>query len=135
MRLDTEAEGDPADLKELLVAQRDVLGGQVGSLVRSRYFPVELRVGITFAGSMRSSPPGVTRRNRFSSGLVEITPRNWPRFVGERSVRAVDHRFQAVDEPGAGGGVAAASGLWQTTNRSVSETSTSLTRRLSATCW
>src|SRR3954466_7022653 len=76
-----------------------------GSLVRSRYFPSSLASAVIFAASVRSSPPGVTRRNRLSPGLVEITPRSSARFVGGEPVRAGDHRFEPVDQVGADCGV------------------------------
>ena len=70
------------DLQELLVAQRDVLGGQVrvASSAAGTSRPGSPRRRSS-ALSMRSSPPGVTRRYRFRPGLVEIFPRSSPRFV------------------------------------------------------
>ena len=122
------------DLEELLVAQRDVGGGAgagpssaAGTSRRGWPRPCILAL------SMRSSPPGVTRRYRFRPGLVEIFPRSSPRFITGRRVGAGDQLGRA-GRPAARGCAAsrvAASGLWQITNRSVSDTFTSLTRMFS----
>src|SRR3954469_19183704 len=58
--------------------------GRCGSEQRSRYFPSRLASVLHLALSMRSSPPGVRRRYRFSPGLVEIFPRSSPRLPAER---------------------------------------------------
>ena len=82
---------------------------------------------------MRSSPPGVTRRYRFRPGLVEIFPRSSPRLItGRLSEPAISSSSWAISCSRMCGVALAASGLWQITNRSVSETFTSLTRMLSA---
>jgi len=44
--------------------------------VRSRYLPSRFSSALIAAASVRSSPPGATRRYRFSRGLVEMTPRS-----------------------------------------------------------
>ena len=81
---------------------------------------------------MRSSPPGVTRRYRFSPGLVEIFPRSSPRFItGRLSDPAISSSSWATSWSRMCASRVAASGLWQITNRSVSETFTSLTRMFS----
>jgi len=82
---------------------------------------------------MRSSPPGVMRRYRFSPGLVEIFPRSSPRLPTERvSDPAISSPSWATNWARMCASRSAASGLWQITNRSVSETFTSLTRMFSA---
>ncbi len=55
-----------------------------GSEQRSRYFPSRFASVAIFFLSTRSSPPGVTRKNRFSPGMVEIRPRSSARFVAVR---------------------------------------------------
>jgi hypothetical protein len=83
--------------------------------------------------SMRSSPPGVTRRYRFSPGLVEIFPRSSPRFIaGSVSDPAINCSSWVTSWARMCASRVAESGLWQITNRSVSETFTSLTRMFSA---
>ena len=82
---------------------------------------------------MRSSPPGVTRRYRLRPGLVEIFPRSSPRFItGRLSDPAINSSSWVTSCSRMWASRVAASGLWQMTNRSVSDTFTSLTRMFSA---
>src|SRR4051794_25382378 len=99
-----------------------------GSLVRSRYFPSSFASAATFAASRRGSPDGVVRRNRSGPGWVEITPRSSARFVGvSRSEPSIIASNWAMSRSRVAAYRSAASGLWQTTNRSCSPTLTSLT--------
>ena len=52
-----------------------------GSELRSRYLPSRFSSALALVLSARSSPPGVTRRNRFSPGIAEILPRSSARFT------------------------------------------------------
>ena len=70
------------DLQQLLVAQRDVLRGQVRVGAAQQVLPVQVRLDRDLGLSMWSSPPGVVRRKRLSPGMVEIRPRSSARFVG-----------------------------------------------------
>ena len=73
------------DLEELLVAQRDVLGGQVRVASCAAGTSRPGSPAVILALSMRSSPPGVTRRNRFRPwAWWKISPRNSARFVAGR---------------------------------------------------
>src|SRR5207344_2565052 len=121
------------DLQELLVTRAMSAAGRCGSEQRSRYFPSRLASVFILALSMRSSPPGVTRRYRCRPGLVEIFPRSSPRFItGRLSDPAISSSSWPTSCSRMCASRVAASGLWQMTNRSVSETFTSLTRMLSA---
>src|SRR5207247_9248020 len=84
--------------------------GSLGSEERSRYFPSRFSSVFILALSMRSRPPGVTRRNRFSPGMVEIFPAEFRAPGCGQLVRPCDHFFELGDEfcPGcgvAGGGI------------------------------
>jgi len=84
-----------------------------GSQVRSRYFPSSFASAVTAAASTRNSPPGVTRRNRFRPGLVEITPRNSARRVGEsRSESSIIAASRSTRFARVAASRSAASGLW-----------------------
>src|SRR3954447_16277576 len=72
-----------------------------GSEQRSRYFPSRFASAFIRVLSMRSSPLGVTRRYRFSPGLVEIFPRSSPRFHHRELVRARDELLELGDQLGA----------------------------------
>src|SRR2546430_178135 len=56
-------------------------GVSLGSEERSRYLPSRLASALILALSTRSSPLGVTRRNRFRPGMAEIFPRSSARLV------------------------------------------------------
>ena len=60
------------DFQQLLVAQRDAPAESLGSELRSRYLPSRFSSALILAASVRSRPPGVTRRYRFRPGLVEM---------------------------------------------------------------
>jgi len=87
--------------------------------------------------STRSSPPGVTRRNRFSPGIMEIFPRSSARFVAvSASVPAIVSSSLAISSARIAASRAAAPGLQQITSRSgASGSRTSLTCRFPATAW
>ena len=93
-----------------------------GSLVRSRYFPSSFASAATFAASRRSSPDGVVRRNRARPGLGGDHPAQLGPLGRRRAGRS------RRSSPPAGrrafartaASRSAASGLWQTTNRSCS---------------
>src|SRR5512133_2638215 len=90
--------------------------GRCGSEQRSRYFPSRFASVLILALSMRSSPPGVTRRYRFSPGLVEIFPRSSPRFItGRLSDPAINSVSWATSCSRMCASRVAASGLWQIT--------------------
>jgi hypothetical protein len=74
------------DFEELLVAQSDVLGGQLGSLVRSRYLPSRFSSGPTFAASVRLYSTGVQQRGR--SGGPDRTSTDAPNYA-DRPVQAL----------------------------------------------
>ena len=69
----------PLDFQQLPVAQGDVLSRQCGSEQRSRYLPSRFVSVLIFALSMRSSPPGLVRRNRSNPGFPEIVQSILPR--------------------------------------------------------
>jgi hypothetical protein len=103
-----------------------------GSEQRSRYFP-SFASDLILALSMRSGPPGVMRRYRCRPGLVEIFPRSSPRFItGSVSDPAINSSSWPTNCSRMCVSRVAPSGLWQITNRSVSDTFTSLTRTFSA---
>src|SRR5512133_539335 len=90
--------------------------GRCGSEQRSRYFPSRFASVLILALSMRSSPPGVTCRYRFSPGLVEIFPRSSPRFItGRLSDPAINSVSWATSCSRMCASRVAASGLWQIT--------------------
>src|SRR5215468_8524810 len=64
------------DLQELLVAERDVLGGEFRVGGAQQVFPVEVLFGFDRGFVDAEQPAGVTRRNRFRPGMVEIFPRS-----------------------------------------------------------
>ena len=108
--------------------------GIFGSAVRSRYLPSRFSSAFAFAASVRGSPPGVTRRYRFSPGFVEITPRSSARLSllsWSESLIASSSCVSILVLMAASR--SAASGLKQMTNRSSSAIRTSLTFRFPAT--
>ena len=73
------------------------------------------------------------RRYRFRPGLVEIFPRSSSRFIAGRvSEPAINSWSWVVNCSRMWASRVAPSGLWQITNRSVSDTRTSVTRMVSA---
>ena len=78
-----------------------------GSEQRRRYLPSRFSSALILALSMRSSPPGVTRRNRFRPGLRgQGSLDSRPRSAAVSAVGAVDELLELRDEAGADGGVA-----------------------------
>ena len=77
-----------------------------GSAQRSRYLPSRFSSALALVLSMRSSPPGVTRRNRFRPGIVEIFPRSSARLVAVSLSDAGDQFLELGDQLGADRGVA-----------------------------
>ena len=77
----------------------------LGSEARSRYLPSRFSSAFALDASVRSRPPGVTRRYRFRPGFVEMTPRSSGRLSLARAVRPVDELFQLGGHAGADRGV------------------------------
>jgi hypothetical protein len=82
-------------------------------------------------------PAGVTRRNRFGPGIIEIFPRSSARLSLLRlSDPAMSSSSLLISSPRILASRTAASGLRHTTNRSpASGSRTSLTCMFPATCW
>lgn len=100
-----------------------------GSLQRSRYLPSRFSSALILVVSMRSLPVGVVRRYRFRPGLAVIFPRSSPRLYSLRaSVPSISSDSWATSCSRVCLSCIAASGVWQITNRSVSEIRTSLIR-------
>jgi hypothetical protein len=87
-------------------------GDSFGSEQRSRYLPSRFSSAFILALSTRSRPPGVTRRNLFSPGIMEIFPRSSARLVALRgSVAAIIWPSLAMRCSRVAASRAAASGL------------------------
>ena len=125
------------DLEELLVAQRDVLGGQVRVGAAQQVLPVQVGLGLDLGLVDAQQPAGGDAQVPVQAGLGG----DHPAQLG-RASSAVSLSEPAISSLELGDQFArtaasrsAASGLWQITNRSVvADTLTSLTCRLSATC-
>src|SRR5712672_3388886 len=121
------------DFQELLVAQRDVLGGQVRVAAAQQVLAVEVFLGLDRGLAGAEQPAGVTRRYRFSPGLAEILPRSSPRLTaGSASEPSISSSSCATIWARRWASRSAASGLKQITNRSWSLIRTSLIRMFAA---
>jgi hypothetical protein len=69
------------DFQELLVAGRDVLGGQLGVGAAEQVLAVQVLLGLDLGGVGAQQPAGGVAQYRFRPGLVEMTPRSSARLV------------------------------------------------------
>src|SRR4051794_35835908 len=120
------------DLEELLVAQGDVGGRQVRVRAAQQVLPVQVRLGLDPVLVDAQQPAGGDPQVPVQAGLGADLPRSSPRFItGSVSDPAICSSSWATNCSRTWASRSAASGLWQITNRSVSEIFTSLTRMFS----
>ncbi|KAA1006162.1 transposase family protein [Pseudonocardia sp. EV170527-09] len=96
----------PFDLEELLVAQRDVLGGQVRVGRAEQVLPVELGVGGDLGGVDAEQPARGDAQEPVQAGLGGDHSAQLGPARRRQLIRPGDHRFESFDEVRAHDGVA-----------------------------